>query len=406
MGQIGFTAKTAMAIITSLMAGAWTWFNDPRALSVNSRLTVGGVNANGDIVVGDTHGQAILAAALEIDDHDNPALLIRASDQRVMAFYSKHIADEIFMQVSTNPLDITSWSPAVNLDVQLAANHYTYANAVQLTGEANTPIYLFLRAEIGPYDGCRILSKSIDGGATWSRAIPIFVHPATRPYMKLVQNGNNRIDFLVTDGHPDQLATSIYHCYYTGGAYFKSDGTLITNDPANNPIDPAISCTRIWDGTTAAGNSWTWQIAIGLDGAPVCVYAVFPAANNHRYRGARWTGLTWDDHEIAAGGAFLFAAEQYYSGGICIDPDNVSIVYYSRQVSGVSQIFKNTSSDNWKTWGAEVQVTFGANSSFRPFLVPGYRKLLYCNGPYTSFTNLTGLNINSLLPDNQWEILV
>ena len=58
-----------------MIPGAWTWFNDPRAIAIDGTVYAGAISASGDVQVGASSRAVALHAALETDDHDNPALL-------------------------------------------------------------------------------------------------------------------------------------------------------------------------------------------------------------------------------------------------------------------------------------------------------------------------------------------
>ena len=68
------------AVLDATEDGAWCWFADPRAIVVGDHLLSGWVSSQGDIVVSDRQpGEeattSVLHAALQKDDHANPALL-------------------------------------------------------------------------------------------------------------------------------------------------------------------------------------------------------------------------------------------------------------------------------------------------------------------------------------------
>ena len=383
------------------MWGAWTWYSEPRAVRVENKTVVGCIDNIGSVKVWTYHhatqrgGDPVtLHPILEADDHDNPALLVRASDSRLMAFYTKHaVGQEYYMRVSTNPNDASAWQAEVNLDAALGQEHYTYANPIQLTDEDNDPIYLFFRVGFGG----SLYSKSIDGGATWSAAVQWLTNGANRPYVKLIQNGDARIDFAFTDGHPVNVATnSIYHGYYQGGNWYKSDGTLV-GGVGDLPFGPA-DFTKVYDGATVRG--WIHDIVIDATGKPVLVYAAFPETTDHRYRYARWTGTEWADAEICAAGGYLYVAELYYSGGVVIDPTNVNVVIASRSVdAGLHQLYKHTTADGGATWDAGELLTTGIYKAIRPVFVRGATenpRLMYLTGLYTSFTDY---NLMAVLRD-------
>src|SRR6185312_8935658 len=97
----------------------------------------------------------------------------------------------------------------------------------------------------------------------------------------------------------DTAFCSLYHIYYTGGNYFKSDGTpIVTSLPLGSS-----DLTRVWDGSSLRG--WNWDLAMGADGNPVVVFAVLVTNSDHRYYYGRWNGSAWVTTQIAAAGSFL-----------------------------------------------------------------------------------------------------
>jgi len=358
-----------------------------------TNLVVGVTRSDGSIVAipyANTTRESIveLNAGLNAtaDDHANPSFLIRASDNRVLAFYTGHNVTGTYMRVSTNPLDVSSWGSEVNLDSQLGIDYYSYTNPIQLTGEANDPIYLFMRA--APEDStdwAGYVSTSEDDGATWGTAINWLLGTgANRPYWRFIENGDSRIDIVLTDGHPNNVSTnSIYHGYLTGGSLYQSDGTLI-GALASGPYAPT-DFTLVYDGTTT--RAWCWDIAIEADGQPRILFATFPtAATDHRYRWAIWNGSAWADYEVCTAGGRLYAAESYYSGGVCFDYSDPNTVYASRQVMGDWQIYKEVTANDGVSW-TETQITTDDAHCIRPVIIRGGTKLAYLRGYYRAYTD-------------------
>ena len=100
-------------------SGGWTWFTDPRAVyyqGTHRRTYTGWVAQDGSIQVAsydhDTGRRVIvtLKARLQIDDHDNPSLLVRP-DGRLMVFWSTHAGPTMWYRRSAQPEDITAWEP-------------------------------------------------------------------------------------------------------------------------------------------------------------------------------------------------------------------------------------------------------------------------------------------------------
>lgn len=327
-----------------------------------------------------------LKYALQKDDHNNPGLLIRNSDKKIMTFYSKHGSggSGYFMRVSKNALDIDTWETEVDISSALGSLNSAYANPIQLTGEENEPIYLFWRETVDGGNYGTMCGKSVDGGVNWTSKL-LVKNGTQRPYFRAINNGTGRIDFVTTEGHPAAVATSIYHYYYENGNYYKTDGTLIGNDD-DLPLDPATDLTLVYDGTTIRG--WCWDIVIDSNGYPVIVYAKFPTPEtDHRYRYARWTGTEWIDNEICQAGGCLYIDELYYSGGVALDNQNPNIVFASREVDDKYVIFKYVTADNGATW-TSTQISNSDLDCIRPFVVRnhgGTFQLCYLEGTYTTY---------------------
>lgn len=382
--------------------GVWTWFNDPRALRNGSKTFIGAIDSVGNVQVSEySHPNrqlgtpVTLHATLEVDDHDNPGLLVRASDSKLIAFYSAHGGATIYQRISTNALDASAWEAETDLDAELGLSVYTYANPIQLTAETNEPIYLFFRAStLGGVPVC--YTKSTDDGVSWSAGAAIVANGAERPYFRVAQNGTDRIDFAVNDGHPNEVATnSLYHLYYQGGNFYKTDGTLI-GGVGDLPFGPA-DLTQVYDGT--AVRSWVWDIAVDSSGYPVIVYATFPTpASDHRYRYARWNGAGWDDNQICTAGGPLYAAETYYSGGVALDHSDPDIVYASRKPVGATwhTLYKYVTADGGASF---VETQMATEKAFRPVVARdhnGEPDLLHIVGLYQSYTNyFTGIKIRN-----------
>lgn len=377
--------------------GQWSLFTNPRAIYSSGVYYWSTVDTLGNIWAysfkpsNGTRTSVILAAALEIDDHDHASVLLRDSDSKILAFYTKHNdTNNARLRISSAANDASAFAAEVNLDAQLGGNIYSYLCPIQLTGEANDPIYLFWRDRLGDstFDG-HYFSTSADGGATWAARTQFFVNGTERPYFQYARNGTTRIDFTCTQGHPNEVAgCSIYHFYYQGGHWYKSDGTDLGDSAAALPLAPA-DVTQVYDGSSV--EAWCWDIAINSNGYPVIVYATFPTpASDHRYRYARWTGSTWDDHEICTAGGPLYAVEAYYSGGVTLDKTNPSIAWCSRYTGSQWEIWKYTTSDGGTTWTGTQITASSAYMNARPYCAVGAPEnatAFWWHGRYTSYSN-------------------
>ena len=225
-------AQTNFATLIS--DGSYTWYNDPRALFYNGYLYFGYVRAADSKTVlsafNPQSGQTtnlFSSGFTQLDDHNNPGLLVK-SDGAMLAVYSRHISDQYFayrLSNNTNPMTAASWGAEQTIAASGAS--MTYANPFQLTGESGK-IFNFCRNQnFNP-----TVYTSTNGGTNWS-APQIFIQTGTggtiRPYVKYASDYTNRLDFLYTDGHPRDVTNSLYHLYYSGGAFYKTDGTFVKN---------------------------------------------------------------------------------------------------------------------------------------------------------------------------------
>ncbi|MES2475563.1 MAG: BNR-4 repeat-containing protein [Verrucomicrobiota bacterium] len=414
--------------------GAWTWFNDERTIIHQGSMFCGYVKSNGQYGVTRynlSNGQAshmIISTSnsQQQDDHNNPSITV-LPDGKLMILYSKHIAGAVFYQrISTVPLPTTSadWGPEITVPVP--ANN-TYANTYLLSAESNA-IYNFSRCiNFNP-----TLSLSTNQGASWQPARQLVGTGSgnTRPYPRYTSNGVDRIDLIYTDGHPRDVENSVYHMYYKNGGLHKTDGTLI-DSLANIPLDHDAGqrgnvvyaySNDAWgpndgpDDWIPTGRGWTWDVSYGQGGNPVCAFqvqvdnAVASGAIRDRiyYYYARWTGTAWQRRFIAQAGRPLYAAEDDYGGGMCLDPADPRVVYIS---SNAASPFDLSSTSNvplrandryeiWRGFTADGGLTFSwtqitvdsENDNLRP-IVPMNHGLSEClvwfNGTYNTYTNFS-----------------
>ena len=374
--------------------GAWSWFGDPRAVyhaGAHRRSYIGWDATDGSIQVAsydhDTGQQVIatLKARFQIDDHDNPSILV-LPDARLMVFWSAHIGERMFYRTSLRPEDVTAWGAEHTIPTNTPGSFgYTYPNPVQLTAERNR-IYLFWRG--GNFNPT--MSTSDNGGSTWSAARTLISNPGQRPYVKFASNDRDTIAMAFTEAHPRDRHTSIYYAEYRAGALHRADGSTIAS-MADLPITLAAA-EKVYDAGTGGAKAWVHDVALDADGRPVIVYATFPTDADHRYHYARWDGTRWNDQELTrAGGSMnLDPREPNYSGGITLDHENPSTVYLSRQVKGVFEIEVWRTPDHGATWSS-LPLTTGSGGNYRPISPRGQRgedlDVVWMHGGYRSYTH-------------------
>lgn len=363
--------------------GGWTWFNDPRGIYAGSNLVLGAMTVDGEIASFQStlpHAawtMTPLKTGVVVDDHNNPAFLKRSSDNKLLAMYSAHNGSGYYGRISSAANSATAWGTETNHSSSLGGGPYSYANLFQMTGMSGSPVYAFMRRGSTP-SWTTHYAVSTDEGVSFGAATALL--SAGRPYLKAAQNGSTRIDFACTDGQPDEVSTnSIRHFYFDNGSWYDSAGTNIGSPPFATTTD----LTTVYDGTSK--RAWIWDIRIGSDGHPRIVFAKFESTTDHRYCYARWTGSAWSVTEICAAGTYLYSGEPYYSGGVCLDPEDPNIVYASRESGGVWRLYKYVTADGGSSF-TETLIR-GDVSFIRPYAIPGSGKLAALCGTYTSYTN-------------------
>ncbi len=409
--------------------GAWTWYNDPRALYHNGLLYFGYVRSNDARSVLSAYDPRTGVATVQWasgwtqrDDHDNPALL-PLRDGRLLALYARHGTTKSFeyrWSTTTNPASAADWT-AEQVFTNTSAS-VTYCNPFQLADEGGR-VYQFTRnLNFNP-----TFVWSDDAGTNWSTP-QLLIRTGgggVRPYMKYASDRTNRVDFLYTDGHPRDVTNSLYHLYYEGGALRQTDGTFL-KALADAPLlhDSGERGAVIYAYSTAetndpnahipGGRAWCWEIAHPPGGEPVCVFTVqrdqVMGANWYDdriyYYYARWTGAGWQKRFIAHAGRPLYQNEDDYAGGIALDPHDPAVVYLSSnaadpfdlsQTTNVPlrtdaryEIWRGVTADGGLTFAWEPVTTNSAKDNLRPYVPqgrPGNRSLVWFRGVYTTYTS-------------------
>ena len=388
-------------------SGAWVWFIDPRAVyhkGERERTWAGWVNDAGDIQVGaydHASGEitrSTLHEKLQVDDHDDPALLVRP-DGRLTAFYSGHGGPEMYYRTTERPGDISAWGEERRLPVNTEGRYgYTYPNPIHLSAEDNR-LYLFWRGgnfkpNFSTTDDPTLAPDS------WAPAKTLIQGEGARPYVKYASNGEDTIHIAFTDGHPRREPTnSIYYMRYRDGALRGADGSRIAAMDGGLPVEPR-EADVVYDGRETGVRAWVWDVAADERGRPVIVYAALPEKTEHRYRYARWTGEEWVDHEITPAGGWFpqtpegeTEPEPHYSGGVILDHNDPSTVYLSREIDGVFEIERWTTGDGGETWSHEPITANSEKNNVRPVVPRNHpggdtaAGLLWMHGDYIHYTD-------------------
>jgi hypothetical protein len=377
--------------------GAWTWFNDPRAIFHDGQILTGWVNRRGDIQFA-SHDLAsgrttvlMLHPAFQADDHDNPALL-KNPDGTITAFFARHGGDEVYAADLTRGRDGT-WTAG---DARTISKHpydpsgdwgWAYANPFRLAKDSSIGL-----ASRGPNFN-PVLRIHRDGA--WRAATNLVINPGARPYVKYHSDGVERIGFAYTDAHPLGHTNNVYYAYLTDGVYRRADGTTIKSMD-DGPLtigdsQSAIVFDHAADPSVTGDNSWVWDVATDpRTGHPVVAFATFPSTAAHQYHVARFDGTRWIDRILVdnAGGTITSSDDEaHYSGGMALDPIDPSVVYVSRQTGERRwdlQQFKTR--DDGATWSATTIAGDAAVKSIRPFVPrdrpPDLEMVLWLSGEY------------------------
>jgi hypothetical protein len=401
--------------------GAWSWFEDERCVidpdsPDGPRLLVSSVSsaANSDPESGDVDvtwldlvdgdsGHFELANRLERDDHDSAALWVRP-DGRYLAVYSRHTSDPLTRwRVSTNPHDPTMWNAE-----QTYGHSYntTYNNLHYLPADngGNGRLYNFSR--IVNWDPTVMTSS--DYGTTWSGSGKLITMGGggDRPYVRYFSDGE-RIHFITTEEHPRDFDNSVYHGYVQDGVAYDSGGLVVDANilDGSGPLPTAFTpvfVTGTLFGGTPMRRAWTIDVAID-EGDPVVLFIARANGQNTDHRffyGRHEPGVGWAVREVAAAGAYLYAAEDDYTGLAAIDPDDTSVIVLSTDVdprdgtaTPAYELYRGRTDDGGATWSWIALTANSVVDNLRP-LIPSYsdgfeRVLVWMRGSYLSYTNWT-----------------
>lgn len=361
--------------------GIWYQYGGPQIVSGGGKTFWGWVDKEGSIRAASyDHStrevtENTIAPNFNADDHAQPSLLIRSSDNRVIIFYTRHADNILRWRISDNAYDISSLGPELTYALASGGVALTYPQPLELTAEDR--IYVFFRRNTTALDvrEWRYVTSTDHGVGFGNESVlrenflscggKYIINPYTMP----IANGSSRIDFVSFDyeqigkgGTPCNL----YHWYYQNGAYYKSDGTKV-KDVRDGHIERQSEVTTVHE----TDHTNIWDITLDGNGYPVIVYVKFlDYRTDHRYRYARWNGSEWNHYEIVSGGGSVSEAggREWFSGGVCLNRNNPSIVYLSRETRPrVFEVYEYFTCDGGATW-REAAKYDGRSSTknFRP----------------------------------------
>ncbi|ARN76693.1 hypothetical protein BST97_00995 [Nonlabens spongiae] len=365
--------------------GIWSWFSDPRAVYYEGeyqRTYLGWVDNYGNIMVSlldhETGEQQVFKVydGIEIDDHNNPALIFD-SKGRLSIYFTTHLIndDPLYKISATNPEDISSWNPVERLNLNNEDQYnkarilnHTYANVVKDPYNSQTWYLLYRGVDMQP---CMSISK--DEGVNWSKSHILYNgndDEIYTPYLK-VYKGKTKIHFFLTSDHPTRALGSnqLYYFYLKEGIFYSHHHKKIASLESSAIVPESLTPIR----DSQQSRAWCWDIKENEKEQPVITYVEFEE-HEHNYKYAYFDGQKWIHKTLTeSGGAFPEwvgnkQLEPHYSGGLIINPTNTRELFASVQRAGNFEIEKwnfDPKKDDW----TQLPITSGSsNNAVRPVL--------------------------------------
>lgn len=340
-GSFGAGATLAIDELTESPEGGWP--GETGVLRRGDTTYFGYIDSSGNVEVRSVTGGVVSAATtlhaeLEVDHHDYPELVMR-SDGKLVAAYSKHNGAEVYVRIATNANDATTWGAEFGIDSSLGEGIYTYPRMRMLDAEVNDPIYLFIRANGGSADANDlIMSKSTNGGSTWSAATTLWATDPNGHYFRVSESDGSRLDFFVGTGNMSDEDGDMYHFWYEDGSYYDSAG----NDMGSPPFDTG-DATLVYEAASGEGLRLPRSIERRADGSVVGLFVAFGETLDYDYWWAEWDGSSWSTEKLASSDASLGG---FGGGGTHSGP----YVYISLEDSGVNHLHRfQKTQDGWQS---------------------------------------------------------
>jgi hypothetical protein len=351
-----------------------------------------------------TQSQIAADGSTSVDQHNKPALIRVASDDRLLTVFCDHASANIWVRESVNTLtaDPTltgGWGTATNIDSQVGGIAYTYPALFQLTSETDDPIVLFFRTQDGSGNNWCV-SRHLDDGSSWATGWTTLTNITfgTRYYGLACQTGAGRLDFAFTDGSYAEDFASLYHVYYEAGDYFTSDGVSVAGSAPYTITD----FTLVYDGSTAGVRA---PADILNDGTDIAI--VFPVQTgtpsghigedeDYLYCRAAVGSATWSNENVALDvGALTF---EFTEGSLAIDTADIDHLIVSRRASSSIglpfHLYDYLTTDDGATW-AESNVSVSGDADMYPWFVRGYQpelEYVWLKGTFVTQSNFdTGI---------------
>lgn len=402
-------APTLEARTMRLGDGAWSYFGDPRAVSIGPNVYTGWITRGGRVQVAKVNLTTGVRRVVSVgrtgrDDHNNPALVVRPGG-KLLVFFSPHsgrerpfhVVSRMYYRETIRGHDIRRWTRTRTVPVNARGElGYTYPNPVSIGGG---------RTFVAWRGGCWRPTFAIRKGSHWSPAREIVRGPKRqRPYAKYAPGkpGSGVVHACYTEAHPAQARTNVYCLNFHEGTFRRSDGRVV-GSVRRLPM-PASAGDLVYRYEQALGRAWVMDVSDDGNGNTVVVYSVGFNRNWQRFYSARWTGSAWQVSRITpaySDNRQRFRAGAFETGGIAIDPQDPDVVYPARIVGGRGIVERWTSPDHGLTWVRDRRLSPGGRNCFRPTAtVQGGRTVvLYLCGTLRYWTRFdTAVYATTLVP--------
>ncbi len=403
--------------------GAWCWYQDERAIidTLQGKLILGS-DASGSGTGGSSRNGLIEGIVYDLntgnigrytfmntgcDDHNAPAFLIRP-DGKFITMYTQHYD---YYNSRYRIFDGESWTAEQRFDWQTipGGTNYTiaYSNLYYLSAEQ--VMYNFARAN----NRCPNFIYSTDMGETWSFGGQLSTNNTqsyNKGYYKYWSNGVDRIDFILTEEHPRDGLTSMYHGYVQNGRTHDTFGNIVDNNVFDADSLPTFEdFTQIFaDSTVIDGHAmrkiWNADLMRYENGtiAAILTCRIDDATNgndssidpDHAFIYCRFDDTAWSYTYLCQAGKKMYASEADYTGLGALDPGDPSVIYISTHIDPMTgqdmtcrEIYRGVTPDNGISWDW-TPVTRNSNQhNFRP-VVPLWdahnSALIWFRGIYNS----------------------
>jgi hypothetical protein len=391
-GPYATVAQFSTFELTAAPNGAWpSWNQAVYDAAVNTSLW-GTITSSGSVRINAKNHTTGTVTSTEVgvlsgDQHNSPAIVIRESDGKYVVAMCDHNGAAMYINISTNAHDSTSWTGTTNIDAQLGGTAYTYPSLFQLEGETGDPMFLFFRNIVSGVSRWS-LSRSTNGGVSWTNA-SAGIASGTRWYGRMTKSTSTRLDIAFTNGSYAPDFADVYHCYYEAGNYHDSAGATIS-EPLNE-----TNMTQIYDGSAGGarfpndvfGDGTNVAISFPIQtGTPGAVIAVDGDYIQARREGA----AAWVNKTVASNVGMTTV--DFTEGGISIDPKDWNRVAASVRVSGTWRMHLYTTTNSGTSWTA-TQITSSGSEDRYPWWVRDYVSGLLFVWQKGTFTSETSFNV-------------